>query len=213
MRTNIYIDGFNFFYLAVKDTPYKWLDIESLFTKILDPKRNQINQIKYFTALVDGKKDPDKPKRQDAYLRALRAYTPDIQIYRGYFATNIAKRDLVNPIDGIKAVRVYDPKEKGSDVNLAVHVLNDAWLGAYDCAFVVSNDSDIKESLKIVSRDLKKVIGWVYYDTADPRYYRPSKVLKRYATFIKHITVSKIRASQLPEKIPGTKIVKPKEWY
>ena len=34
-------------------------------------------------------------------------------------------------------------EEKASDVNLAVHLLNDSWLNAYDCAIVVTNDSDI----------------------------------------------------------------------
>ena len=24
LRTNVYVDGFNFYYRAVKDTPYKW---------------------------------------------------------------------------------------------------------------------------------------------------------------------------------------------
>jgi hypothetical protein len=27
MRTSIYIDGFNLYYGAVKDTPYKWLNL------------------------------------------------------------------------------------------------------------------------------------------------------------------------------------------
>ncbi len=30
MRTNIYIDGFNLYYGALKDTPYKWLDLKAL---------------------------------------------------------------------------------------------------------------------------------------------------------------------------------------
>ena len=51
MRTYIYIDGFNFYYGAVKDTPYKWLDVKALFAKILQP-HHAILRIKYFTALV-----------------------------------------------------------------------------------------------------------------------------------------------------------------
>lgn len=31
-------------------------------------------------------------------------------------------------------VEVVKTEEKGSDVNLAVHLLNDAWLDVYDCA-------------------------------------------------------------------------------
>ena len=30
MRTSVYIDAFNLYYGAVKDTPYKWLDLQAL---------------------------------------------------------------------------------------------------------------------------------------------------------------------------------------
>ena len=43
-------------------------------------------------------------------------------------------------------VKVWKNEEKGSDVNIAVHVLNDAWQNAHDCAVVVSNDSDLAEA-------------------------------------------------------------------
>ncbi len=29
-RTFVYVDGFNLYYRAVKDTPYKWLNIKRL---------------------------------------------------------------------------------------------------------------------------------------------------------------------------------------
>lgn len=35
------------------------------------------------------------------------------------------------------------PKEKGVDVLLATDLLFDGFMGAYDCAYVVSDDSDI----------------------------------------------------------------------
>jgi len=40
MRTYIYIDGFNFYYGVVKNTPYKWVDFMSLFNKVLNPKHD-----------------------------------------------------------------------------------------------------------------------------------------------------------------------------
>ena len=59
MRTYVYIDGFNFYYGAVKNTPYKWLDFKKLLQLLLDPKHNIIS-IKYFTAMVSGKIDPNQ---------------------------------------------------------------------------------------------------------------------------------------------------------
>ena len=37
MRTIVYVDGFNLYYGAVRGTPYKWLDLRALFTRILRP--------------------------------------------------------------------------------------------------------------------------------------------------------------------------------
>jgi hypothetical protein len=34
-RTNVYIDGFNLFYGALKASPYKWLDPEALCHHLL----------------------------------------------------------------------------------------------------------------------------------------------------------------------------------
>jgi len=67
MRTIIYIDGFNFYYRAVKNTPYKWLDFKSLFGKLLS-KEHVIIEIKYFTALVSGKGNPNINKLIYAHL-------------------------------------------------------------------------------------------------------------------------------------------------
>lgn len=38
MRTYIYVDGFNFYYGAVKDTEHKWVDFKKLFELLLDQK-------------------------------------------------------------------------------------------------------------------------------------------------------------------------------
>ena len=70
VKTNVYIDGFNLFYGSLKGTPYRWLDIAALCKNILP--NNDINRIRYFTALV--KPRPDNPfqlQRQKLYLRAL----------------------------------------------------------------------------------------------------------------------------------------------
>jgi len=63
MRTYIYVDGFNLYYGALKGTPYKWLDLLTLFGLVLKP-HHEILSIKYFTALVsESHRDPNKPIR------------------------------------------------------------------------------------------------------------------------------------------------------
>jgi hypothetical protein len=77
-RTIVYVDGFNFYYGAVRGTPYKRLDMENCFLKLRPG--DDIRRIWYFTALVDGAKG----SRQRAYLRAL-ATKPLVQVMLGKF--------------------------------------------------------------------------------------------------------------------------------
>lgn len=208
MRTIVYIDGFNLYYGAVKGTPYKWLDLKSLCQKLLD-HRNRIVSIKYFTSRVSGITDHGKPLRQDIYLRALERHIPELAVHYGHFLSHVVKAPLANPSgDGGRLVEIVKTEEKGSDVNIAVHLLNDAWLDAYDCAVVVSNDSDLAESLRLVKQHHRKVIGLIF-----PRYKgHPSRELMKYADFVKKIRPGVLASSQLPNPIPGTTLHKPESW-
>ena len=212
MRTYIYIDGFNFYYGAVKDTPYKWLNFKKLFEHLLDSK-HEILSIKYFTAIVTGKIDPHQPIRQKTFLRALQKYIPEISIHYGEFLSHNVFKPLSYPINKnlfgkkIKFVNVIKTEEKGSDVNLSLHLLNDAWLDLYDCAVVVSNDSDLAESLRLVKKQHKKMIGVI-----TPSKIHPSKELMQYANFNKRVRKGVLATSQLPDPIPGTTIRKPSPW-
>ena len=51
LLTNVYIDGFNLYYRALKDTPFRWPDLWKL-AEILFPQ-DAINRVCYFTALLD----------------------------------------------------------------------------------------------------------------------------------------------------------------
>ena len=51
-----------------------------------------------------------------------------------------------------RIVEVIKMEEKGSDVNLSVHLLNDAWKDRYDCAVLVTNDSDMAEAMRLVKK-------------------------------------------------------------
>jgi hypothetical protein len=69
IRTSVYIDGFNFYYGALRRTPYRWVNPEKL-CQLLLPK-NTITQIKYFTALVSARPgDPGQTVRQQLFVDA-----------------------------------------------------------------------------------------------------------------------------------------------
>jgi hypothetical protein len=62
------------------------------------------------------------------YLRALRTL-PNLEIIPGHFLTNAVSMRLVQPpAVGSAFVRVIKTEEKGSDVNLAAHLLHDGHL-------------------------------------------------------------------------------------
>ena len=97
MRTFVYVDGFNPYYGAVKNTPYKWLDISKM-CQLLLPK-HQILKIKYFTARVSARaSDPSQPTRQQAFLRAL-STLPNLELIFGHFLANeVTSLWLVAPL-------------------------------------------------------------------------------------------------------------------
>lgn len=207
MQTIIYIDGFNLYYRAVKNTSYKWLDFKALFRKLLS-SNNHIVQIKYFTALVSGKHNPQKPVKQQTYLRAIKSFIPELKIIYGHFLTHEVIAPLAHPTHNKRSVKIIKTEEKGSDVNIAVHLLNDAWLNNYECAIIVSNDSDLAESMKFVKKyHPNKILGLIMQGKG-----HPSKELMQHADFIKRIRTGILKTSQLPNPIPGTNISKPPGW-
>ena len=46
MRTFVYVDGFNLYYGALKGTAFRWLDLVSVFEKVLQP-HHEILRVKY----------------------------------------------------------------------------------------------------------------------------------------------------------------------
>ena len=126
LLTNVYIDGFNLYFGALKGTPYKWLDLDALCRRLL-PK-HQIGRIRYFTAIVSARSnDPSGPDRQWIYLRALET-KPNISVRFGEFLTSRVWMPLVAPQPGgPRFAQVIKTEEKGSDVNLATYLLADAF--------------------------------------------------------------------------------------
>lgn len=208
MNTYVYVDGFNLYYGAVKGTPNKWLNIFVLCQRLL--KKNTIIKIKYFTALVTARPgDPDQPTRQQIYLRALKTI-PNLEIIYGHFLEHPIKMPLVRSLTGkIKYANVMKTEEKGSDVNIASHLINDGYKKLYEVAVLVTNDSDLVEPIKIIRSELNLPVI-----VLNPRPSTPSHELRKYATFVKPIRQRALAASQFPNELTdaiGT-FHKPSKW-
>jgi hypothetical protein len=106
-------------------------------------------------------------------------------------------------------VKVLKVEEKGSDVNLACHLLLDAFQGNFDVAAVLSNDSDLVEPIRIVTQVLRKPVGLLsHVDSPNPELSRASR-------FIRRLSVSDLAASQFPDPLARPDqpdLAKPTAW-
>ena len=195
MKTLVYVDGFNLYFGALRSTPYKGLDVWEAVRMHL-ASHHRIVGLKYYTARMQPRaNDPDQPLRQGLYLRAL-STRPGTEIFLGHFLKKMIRMPLAHPSPGGPAtVEVIKTEEKGSDVNLATHLLNDAHLQRFDCAVVVSGDSDLLEPVRLVMTGLGKPVG-----VLNPQKY-PCTVLKKQATFYKHLRPSLLRRAVFPGEL------------
>lgn len=218
MRTIIYVDGFNLYHRMLKRRPSaRWLNLQALARNVLS-SANKIVAVNYYTARVSGRLDPNSPGRQQVYLDALGS-VPEIAVHMGMFLTSEKFASLIHPPDfrppavlnspWPDVVRILKVEEKGSDVNLACHLLLDAFQDRYDVACVISNDSDLVEPIRIVTTVLKKRVGLL--SPVD----NPNPQLRAASTFLRRIRPGDLAASQFndPLTLPdGSELRKPSAW-
>jgi uncharacterized LabA/DUF88 family protein len=162
MICNVYVDGFNFYYGCFKDRndksyaalqSLKWVDIRKL-SETLRPG-DAIKRIHYCTARVDPTpRDPDQPVRQEMYLNALKT-TQGLKLHFGTFKSRPKWGMVIGPPTIVKQIgpnpqlaQIMTSEEKGSDVNIATHLLHDAFTGDCEAALVITNDSDLVEAIR-----------------------------------------------------------------
>ena len=205
-RTYVYVDGFNLYFRALNrrnTTGLKWLNLETLCKSYL--MNHDILKIKYFTASVSGRYEPDKPLRQQAYLRALRTL-PTVEIIYGKYAFNEYKIKISRDAKILWEV----PEEKRIDVNIGAHLINDAHLKRFDTAIIVSNDSDLAEVLRLGRDELGVSVGLLNpaedFNNELLKYANQNELYK--------IRENAVRGAQFPDTFTDKKgsITKPATW-
>lgn len=220
MRTIIYVDGFNLYFRLLEKRPaLKWLNVKALAEHVLRPQ-NQVVAVRYYTARVSGRLDPHAPARQQIYLDAL-ATIPEISVHMGIFLSSEKFASLIHPPEfrphlpapmaqpWPDVVKVLKVEEKGSDVNLACHLLLDAFQGNFDVAAVLSNDSDLVEPIRIVTQVLGKPVGLLSPVS------NPNPELRRVSSFVRRLSVSDLAACQFPNPLsrpPHSDLHRPSTW-
>jgi len=191
MKTNVYVDGFNLYYGAVRGTPYKWLDVRKA-CELAFPK-NEIHEIHYCTAIVeDTARNPQQSVRQRTFIRALE--TTGVEVHYGSFLSNVVTMPLAEPSPGgPRTVRVIKTEEMGSDVALGALLVSHGYQKRYKAAIVLSNDSDLVLPIRIVCDELDLPVGIL---NPHPNF---SVELSKAAVFRKALRKGVLAASQFPE--------------
>ena len=225
MKTTVYVDGYNLFYGCLQHGPYKWLDVHTLFARIVHEQTPSatIACVKYFTAPIRSKvasRGNAAMAAQQAYHRALKIRHPDcIEIIEGYYA--LEKANLLayqQPPDKNHRVEVWKLEEKQTDVSIALGAYRDASAGRAEQLVFVSNDSDLVPALQALRDDFgdRHAIGLVMPMRKKDRPQRPGNDnLSQLADWTRrYILDDELAASQLPDMIPTRRkpIRRPEYW-
>jgi hypothetical protein len=199
----IYVDGFNLYRRQLAgNQDLKWLDLPALAGRLMPGYDVQF--VRYFTALLRPGLiiDPQTPVRQQIYLRAL-ALDPKVQVHYGSFRNDKRAMPLhpvqIDPITGrYVMVNVRKLEEKGSDVNLASRMIADAHAELADIYVMLSNDSDLAGTLRLMKDELGFSTGIIFPMES----VRSSKELvQTRPDFIANIGRADLKACQYPERM------------
>jgi uncharacterized LabA/DUF88 family protein len=160
--------------LCGRGTPgWRWLDLRSLGDALVARTsiwpEAYIHRVIYCTAEINSAENSVGHQEQDVYLKAIRAGSAVDLIEYGFYVSRVKRAPLAvadrkgRPVIQRPAWPLMvqdrdghpDPdakfmvshayrEEKGSDVNVASHLLLDVLGGAVDAAIVISNDSDLR---------------------------------------------------------------------
>lgn len=233
---NLYYGGRG---LCGQGTPgWRWLDVRALATHLVTNHSNwagaTIERVVYCTAVISGADNPVGNREQDAYLRALRRSQTTDCVELGNYVHRVARAPLATPDrkgrpvlthpggvlmvkdaagqddpDAIFMVSTARREEKGSDVNVAAHLLLDVLEHRIDAAVVISNDSDLKFPVE-AARDRVPV------GTVNPsRSHTAGKLRGSPADGVGNhwwyqLTAADFQTCQLPDPVAG--VGKPTPW-
>jgi uncharacterized LabA/DUF88 family protein len=167
---NLYYGGRG---LCGASTPgWRWLDVRTLAASLIHPAHwpgATLTRVVYCTAPVSGRDNPSGAHDQSIYITAVKSSGTVDHVELGKYIDKVRIAPLALPdsqgrpllvqsappvlVQTGSGVRVPSAKfmvsvalreEKGSDVNVASHLLLDVLSKTVDAAIVISNDSDLK---------------------------------------------------------------------
>jgi len=201
-RVIVYIDGFNLFF-GLKAKGWKrfyWLDMQLLAKNLLRPGQS-LEKVWYFTA--DVRDGTDTHLRQQIFLDALHTHCSLLETVRGRY---LIKERQCRRCGSVAQI----PEEKKTDVNIASHMIADAFNDRFDSAILISGDSDLVPPIEIIKKyrpDKRIIVAF------PPK--RQSYELRQTAHGCFDIYEKTLKLSLLPNPVvkpDGHKLFKPETW-
>lgn len=204
MRGAVYVDGFNVYH-SVNDIgkPHlKWLDLRKLGELIARGHARTIERVVYCTAYFPG--DHGKKVRHKAYVDALSLAGVDTLL------GHTIREPMECKYHGC-GFRWDEPREKATDINLALATYGDAHKDLYDVAFVITADTDQVATLQTVKSQFpgKRLIS------VCPPGRKPSKHLRDLADATFQLTEDHIDQCVFPAMVAKAgcrTILRPREY-
>ena len=185
-RVAFYVDGYNLYHsiaaFARANTSknyLKWVDLRKLFSFFIDPHKEEIADIYFFTAIPTH----THPEVQKRFYQLTIAYQRFLKI-KAIYGKFKAKNEQCKKCHA-QWVR---HEEKESDVNLAVSIVRDAYEKNYDFAYIVTQDSDMAPAVKLTEQ-----VNPGYLRLLTPPGIHPSRELAR----ILHKKAAQIKETHL----------------
>ncbi|WP_179379048.1 NYN domain-containing protein [Jannaschia marina] len=209
-----------------RERHHRWLNPVRLAESLVQHGEAVVG-VEMYTAHVSGKIDLEGQQRQALYLQALRTLEPQLRLHVGKFAI---KERWVKPTgypgarpEGYswneplpELVEAWVAQEKESDVKLAVHLLHHGYQDEFDRAYVVSNDSDLTEAVRLVKEELCKEV--VLVPPVPERGGQSAPLagkLREAASVVTHIRSHHLAECQFPQNVVkenGRHVTRPREW-
>lgn len=206
-RVACFIDGFNVYHAlmepdATGSAPYaryRWIDYRKLAERYVSPGEELI-AVYYFTAYATW--DEAKASRHRTLV--------SVQKDRGVHVVLGRYRPVTEQCRAFCRQKYQTYREKRTDVNIAIHLLDMAYKHAYDKAILVSGDSDLVPVVKharLVHPDGKIVVV--------APVGRSAQALWNAADYRRDMKRADLNASLLPERVlltNGSTVDRPREW-
>lgn len=206
-QVTAFIDGFNLYHslvdLGPENNHLKWLNLWTLSQRYACMEGQKLTRVLYFSAYATWL--PGPYYRHRAFVKALQ--TQSVEFVPGRFKEK--ERSCKN------CCKTWiGHEEKETDVNIAIHMLDEAYLDTFDHALLFSADSDLSPVVRILkTRFPKKQI----FIITPPRYEHSKELIKASGgyNFSRKIKVSHLENCLLPATLSGkdgTLIQRPPEY-